>query len=309
MGKYALREDFLKYRHVTRFPFPKGAAWLANIVQTVPTPKSDAEVAVTSHVVDACDGGSFRVFVYEPQGIQDDAPCLVYYHGGAFVLQAAAYHYGLAREYAMRAHCKVAFVVYRLAPRHAFPIPFEDSRFAYQWVVENAAQLRIDSHKVALAGDSAGGNLAANVALAVRDEGVVRPCFLMLVYPVVDPRMQTDSMSRYSDTPLWFNSANGKMWKLYLGGDCSEFPPYAAPILADSLEGLPDTYVETAEFDCLHDEGVEFAEALEKAGVRVELNNTVGTMHGFDIELQSSYVRACIAKRVSVLRLAFDQAG
>ena len=308
MKKYAIRKDFSKYRMFTKFPLPKKLIKVANAALLLMIPKSDSEVIIKKKIINDCEGGKFKILIYEPRDIEEKAPCLVYYHGGAFALEAAPYHYKLAKEYAIRGKCKVIFVMYRLAPKYMYPIPLKDCFTAYNWVVKNAEKLKIDSKRIAIGGDSAGGNLASAVALMVREKMKTQPCFLMIVYPVIDRRMQTKSMKEYDDTPLWYNSINQKMWEYYLGGKPIDDIGYASPIEAESLKGLPNTYVETAEFDCLHDEGVEFAKALKNAGVQVELNETKGTIHGFDIELKSDYVKACIDRRISVLKAAFKSA-
>jgi acetyl esterase/lipase len=172
-------------------------------------------------------------------------------------------------------------------------------------MAESAGRFGIDPKRIAVGGDSAGGNLAAATALLARDGGSAQPCFQMLIYPVIDRRMQTESMKRFSDTPMWNSVLNAKMWKWYLEGAGSANIEYASPIEADSLVGLPEAYVETAEFDCLHDEGAAYAAALNSAGCLTRLNETSGTMHGFDIVSGSTIVRDSVYARVESLRQAF----
>ena len=120
----------------------------------------------------------------------------------------------------------------------------------------------------------------------------------MLVYPVIDPKMQSDSMKKFTDTPMWNSKLNEKMWRIYSKGQ-----KVFNPLQAD-LSDFPETYIETAQFDCLHDEGVNFADRLSKSGAKCELNETKGTMHGFDIKLQSSTTQSAIDKRIEFLNNA-----
>ena len=129
----------------------------------------------------------------------------------------------------------------------------------------------------------------------------------MLVYPVIDRRQQTNSMKKYSDTPIWNSKLNDKMWKYYLGDKLISHIEYVSPIEAENFEEIPDAYIETAEFDCLHDEGVQYAETLKSHGCNVELNQTNGTIHGFDMDLKSEITKKWIKHRVDVLKEIFKE--
>ena len=260
---------------------------------------------VTRRIV-SYDGNLISVRVFSPSSKEAQLPCLVYFHGGGFLIPAAPYHWKLANLYALKTPCKVVFVDYRLAPQYPFPTGLMDCYSALQWVDKNAVLLGIDRNRIAIGGDSAGGNLAAAVALMARDRGGVSPCFQMLIYPVTDRRMQTASMQEFSNTPMWNSTLNRRMWELYLP-TAPEPPDYASPMEAPSLEGLPPAYLETAEIDCLRDEGIAYSEALQQAGVPVTLHQTKGTLHGFDMTLHSPIVKVCIEERVKALRNAFSQ--
>lgn len=250
-------------------------------------------------------GGETAAILYSPEGIGESSPCLVYYHGGGFVLPAAPYHYSLAREYALRARCRVLFVDYRLAPQHPFPAAPEDCFAAYSWALEHSSQLSIDKRRAAVGGDSAGGELAAVVCLMAKERGLPQPCAQLLIYPVVGRGLETESMKKYTDTPMCNSRDIQRYDELYFQDPSAGRPEYASPIHAPSLAGLPETYIETAEFDCLRDGGVLYAERLREFGVSVELRNTEGTMHGFDIVLTSPIVTECVARRAAFLRRAF----
>lgn len=195
------------------------------------------------------------------------------------------------------------FIDYRLAPRNPFPAAAEDAYCAYAFARFFPEKLGIDPGRIAVGGDSAGGCLAAGCAMAARDRGFP-PCFQLLIYPVLDRRMQTDSMEKYRDTPMWNTVKNRMMWKMYLP-ESDPAGEYASPGEAKFFEGLPPAYIETAEFDCLHDEGAAYADKLRSAGICAELNETKGTVHGFDVITNSRLVKQCIERRIAALKNAF----
>lgn len=193
------------------------------------------------------------------------------------------------------------FVDYRLAPKYTFPIAPEDCYAAYSWVHAHAGELSIDPARVAVGGDSAGGQLATVVCLMAKERGQIMPCSQMLIYPAVG-NVETESAKRYTDTPMCNSKDMEKYEKFYRPDPFAGENIYASPIEAASLEGLPAAYIETAEFDCLRDGGILYAERLQQCGVSAELYNTKGTMHGFDIVLDSKIVRECVDRRIDFLR-------
>lgn len=251
------------------------------------------------------DGAPIRLSVYRPEELNGTAPCLVYFHGGGFCVRDAGYIHRYAAQYAQGARCAVVFVHYRTADVAPFPTPFEDCYAALRWVWDNAPGLRLDRMRIAVGGDSAGGALAAACALRARDEGGPKLCFQLLVYPVTDCRMETGSMRKYTDSPMWNASLNRAMWALYLRDGDGGTPQYAAPMRADSFSGLPPAYVEVEEFDCLRDEGIAYAAALAAAGVTVQLEDVPGTFHGFDFFSGEEIARTMAEKRTQALRRAF----
>lgn len=249
-------------------------------------------------------GVPFRVFT--PKDAGGPLPCLVYFHGGGFAIKASPHHYHLAQLYAKMGRCKVVFVDYRLARKHPFPTPAEDCFAAYRYVLDHADEFGIRRDKIAVGGDSAGGALAAACCLMARDRGVTMPCFQLLIYPVTDRRMQTNSMAAFPDTPMWNAEKNKSMWELYLREEADDQLPYASPMEAASFACLPRAYVETAEFDCLRDEGAAYAVALRKAGVPVEIFMTKGTVHGYDFLTKTEPVKIALDRRYIALQRAFS---
>lgn len=196
--------------------------------------------------------------VIEPKQCTNKLPCIVLYHGGGLLLKASKAHYQIAKLYAERANCKVVLTDYRLLPKYRYPIAIEDCYNTYIWVAHNAEQLKINSNKIIVAGDSAGGNIAAAVAMMLQDRKQLSPKGTLLIYPVLDRSMNTVSMKRYTDTPIWDANCTALFWKIYLSNQASKQIQYASPMEADSFKYFPKTYVEVAEFDCLHDEGGSF---------------------------------------------------
>ena len=218
--------------------------------------------------------------IYTPQG-SGPFPALAWFHGGGWVIGNLESADATARNLTVESGCVVVSVDYRLAPEAKFPAPFEDCYGATQWIAQNAASINIDPTKIAVGGDSAGGNLAAAVSLATKDRGGVPLSFQLLVYPVTEMDFDTpsylDNADGYGltrDGMIWF-------WDHYLAKDADASNPYAAPAAARDLSGLPQALVVTAEFDPLRDEGEAYAQRLQAAGVPTTSTRYDGMIHGF----------------------------
>lgn len=306
--KYPIHPDFRKWENRNP-PLNKAVVPVLQKIMGVlfAKEKSSDEVNIDRLQIGTFDGKTIRALLYTPTGAPDKTPCLVYYHGGGFVLPAAPHHYALAKVYALQAGCKVLFVDYRLAPKHAFPTAPEDCYAAYHWLLLHAEDLGIDSSLIAVGGDSAGGELATVVCLMAKDRSVQMPCAQMMIYPVTAWNMETESTKKYIDTPLCNSRDMEKYSKFYVRDEKAGKEEYLSPIDATSLADMPPAYIETAEYDCLRDHGILYAERLKQFNVSTELHNTTGTIHGFDIELESPIVRACIERRIAFIKKSFQQ--
>ena len=207
--------------------------------------------------------------------------CVDEIHGGGFLFGNIDQMDPWCQRIVADVGCIVVSVEYRLAPENPFPAGLDDCYAALCWTAEHAADLGIDPGRIAIAGHSAGGGLAAATALMDRDRSAPALCFQLLEIPELDDRLETPSMNAFTDTPLW-NRPNAEWsWRHYLGPDhAGEVSPYAAPARATDLSNLPPAYISTMEFDPLRDEGILYAMAMLQAGVSVELHSYAGTFHG-----------------------------
>jgi acetyl esterase len=223
--------------------------------------------------------GDSPVRIYTPEG-EGPRGVLVYYHGGGFVIGDLDTH-----DHACRALCKGAGVVvvsvdYRLAPEHRFPAAVEDSWAALEWVAANAASFGGDPARLAVGGDSAGGNLAAVMSLLARDRGGPRLAFQLLVYPGVDIRGSFPSIEENGEGYV-LTKGHIEWFRNHYLGDADPTDLRASPLLAESHAGLPPALIQTAEFDPLRDEGAAYADKLRAAGVPATLTCYEGMVHIF----------------------------
>ena len=232
----------------------------------------------SDHTVEV-DGGEITVRVYVPGG---DAPfpCHLYLHGGGFWLGTLDHSDDGCRALAVDAGCVVVSVDYRLAPEATFPAQPEDCYAALRWVVDHAAELDIDPSRLSVGGGSAGGNLSAAVALMARDRGGPALVLQVLEIPVTDLTMSQPSVTENGEGYLLTRSSMAQYVDYYLDDPADATNPYASPLLAPDLAGLPPAIVMTAEFDPLRDEGEAYARRLREAGVPVDATRWDGQFHG-----------------------------
>jgi acetyl esterase/lipase len=220
------------------------------------------------------NGSDIRL--HRPPGVTRRRPALLWIHGGGYILGSAAQDDGLCRRFARVLGITVAAVDYRLAPAHPYPAPLED---CYAALVSLAALPSVDESRIAIAGASAGGGLAAALALLTRDRREIALAAQLLLYPMLDDRTADRPDPDATYRRLWNNTSNRLGWNAYLG-DCA--PEIAVPARSRDLKGLPRTWIGVGTLDVLYDEAVAFAQRLRAAGVPCELEAVPGAFHGFD---------------------------
>ena len=261
---------------------PKEARQLFRDTRPASTP-TPPEIGVVNDLTADGPLGPIPIRVSRPAGVAATTPLagLVFFHGGGWVIGDLETHDVLCRQLTAESGVSVVSVDYRLAPEHRFPAAADDAWAATRWVVAHAALLGIDPGRLAVGGDSAGGNLAAGVALLARDQGAPSIALQALIYPVTDLTAESASYREFAegylltrDTMRWFSAQ-------YLTTDTDGADWRASPLRAPSLAGLPPALLVTAGFDPLRDEGQAYAVRLRDAGVRVDSVSYGGMIHGF----------------------------
>jgi acetyl esterase len=243
---------------------------------------SDPEpVAEVDHrKVESPDGRNIPVRIYTPRG-EGPFPVIVYYHGGGFVIADLDTYDASCRALCNGARAVVVSVDYRRAPEHKFPAAVDDAYGAYIWVRHNAAKINGDPAKVAVAEESAGGNLATVVSLMAKEQSAALPTFQLLMYPLVDNDMNRESYVENADSKPLNRAMMGWFMKHYLSDPTSANDPHVCPFKAKDMTGLPPAMVITAQIDPLRSEGKAYADKLKAAGVEVQYKNYDGVTHEF----------------------------
>jgi acetyl esterase len=254
--------------------------------------------------------GAIPLRYYRPLGSASAAvlPVLVYYHGGGWTIGDLDTHDTLCRELCNLSGCALVAVDYRMGPEHRFPAAVDDALAATRWVHDQASALGVDASRLAVGGDSAGGNLAAVVALHARDAGGPPLCFQLLIYPATDQNLETDSLRRNGEGYLLTRALMEKFRSYYLPRPADYADWRASPALAKSHADLPPAFVLTAGFDPLLDEGRQYVELLARAGVEVAYRDYPDMVHGFIVMggvLDTA--NAAVADCCAALRRAFDK--
>ena len=228
--------------------------------------------------------GEVFVRVYQPTERPDTLPALLWIHGGGYVLGSVERDDLLASHLAKVAQCVVVSVEYRLAPEHPFPAPVEDCYAALKWLAAHTGELGVEPSRIAIGGASAGGGLAAGLALLTRDRAEVELAFQLLIYPMIDDRNVAPASDTLPDTFVWTRENNLMGWRAYLGQEPggADVSPYAAAARADDLTGLAPAYIPVGDLDLFLDENIEYAQRLLAAGVPTELHVYPGGYHGFN---------------------------
>lgn len=246
------------------------------------------------------DNTSIPFYEFTPKREESLYPAMIYYHGGGFMFPIQKAMMNNSSLYAENTGVKVFLPEYRLALDSPCDTTLEDCYAMLRFVFENAEKLKVDKKRVFLYGDSAGGCLAAGIALLNRDRTHYPLCGQMLIYPVCDnERGKYESMEKYKDA-AWSKHSNEQMWRIYLSRGV-EKETYTIPMKSE-LHNLPPAYIEPQQFDTLRDEAIAYANKLKNAGVDVDLNVVSGSYHGFDTDLKSALVKRVFEKRYEVIR-------
>jgi acetyl esterase len=273
--------------------------------QSIPVGKPSAQVEDMTLPVGPT--GSVPIRVVRPVGVAEVLPVVMYFHGGGWVLGDRDTHDRLVREIAVGAQAAVVFVDYARAPEARYPVAIEQAYAATRYVADNGASLRTDPLRLAVAGDSVGGNMAAAVTLMAKQHRDPKIAFQVLFYPVTDAGFDTTSYIQFADGPWLTGRAMEWFWDAYLPDPAARKQPTATPLNAslDQLVGLPETLVIVDENDVLRDEGEAYARKLSDAGVRVTSVRYNGTIHDFvmlNALADTPATRAAIAQAVGALR-------
>ena len=271
-------------------------------VETVPMMRANAVFApIESQDIERTElrtgpEGGVEMTLLRPRDAVGDLPVLYWMHGGGTVIGNRFMDNDRLNEWCRSLSCVCVSVEYRLAPEAPYPAAIDDCDKGLRYIFDHAAELRLDTRRIGVGGRSAGGGLAAALALRWRDRGDDRVAFQYLEYPMLDDRMNTPS-SMLDGLPLWSRESNAFGWRAYLGDRCgtNQVPPDAAPARAVELAGLPPTFITVGTADCLRDEAIDFAARLCQAGVLTELHVYAGAVHGFDMFADCAVVR-CAAR-------------
>lgn len=245
----------------------------------------EPSVSVEQVQVPRPDGSTLPVRLLRPTEEAGPLPVLLWFHGGGQVLGYAAQDDPNLKRLCLEVGCIAASVDYRLAPEAPAPAAAQDGLLAYRWLRAQAAALGIDDSRIALAGQSGGGGIAAATALMIRDLGEPAPLFQALSYPMLDDRNTTASSHEITDIGIWDRATNILAWNSILGdrAGTDDVPPYCAPARATELTGLPPTFMAVAELDVFRDEDLTYATRLQASGVPVELHLYPGAHHAWDL--------------------------
>jgi acetyl esterase/lipase len=274
------------WRRFPKFPFNRWTLrpirWLMDLMPPLNT--SD-NIHISSTLAQSGDSNlSVKLRIYQPEGIAQPVPALLWMHGGGFIVGNSKMEDAYLTKFVKELGIVVVSVDYRLAPDHPYPAAIDDCYAALRWVHTQARSLQVDPDRIAIGGESAGGGLAASLAQLAYDRGEVSPVFQLLVYPMLDDRSALRDDLAYADAMIWTPKDNRFGWESYLQGPvgADTVPPYAVPARRDNLTGLPPAWIGVGTLDLFYKEDVEYAERLSRCGVDCELLVVDGAFHGFD---------------------------
>jgi acetyl esterase/lipase len=285
---------------------PEQARKVLDDVQALPTPMPDVD---EKWIVVPAPVGDVRVRIVKPASSTGLLPAVLYIHGGGWVLGNAGTHDRLVRDLAVGVNAAVVFVEYDRSPEAQYPVAIEQAYATAQWITTHGAEEGIDASRMAVAGDSVGGNMTAAVAIMAKQRGDVTFCHQSLYYPVTDAAQDTDSYVEFADGPFLLAKSMAWFWDAYLPDESKRGEITASPLRAtlEDLAGLPEAFVIVDENDVLRDEGEAYARKLIEAGVRTTTVRYNATIHDFMMlnPLRSSAASTgAIEQAVHILRRA-----
>ncbi len=253
--------------------------------QGAPASAANTAVLVEAHEASRSGEAPVPLRVFRPTNVRGALPAMLWFHGGGQVLGFAAQEDAYLKRIAGEVGCMVVSVDYRLAPEARAPAAAKDGLAAWRWLRGEARALGADPERLAIAGASGGGGVAAATALMIRDEGAPTPLFQSLNYPMIDDRNETPSAREISGVGVWDRENNLAAWQLILGDAAGgpDVSPYAAPARAAALDGLPPTCIIVGELDVFRDEDVNYATRLLQSGIATELHVFPGAYHAWDL--------------------------
>lgn len=281
----AFHPDLAVGRFIPRFSFgPRVVSVMSRVPQrTPPTPE---DMLIDEITVPGAPGGpDVSLRVYRPRTLTGSAPALFWIHGGGFLQGDPVQDERSSIDFARTLGITVVGLRYRLGPEHPSPAAIEDAYAGLSWLVEHAAERGVDPERIAIGGASAGGGLAAGLALYAHDKGEIAPAFQLLVYPMLDDRTVLRDDLDTRTVRIWSPGSNRYGWSTYLGTAPGGpgISPYAAPARRDDLSGLPPAWIGVGSLDLFLDEDLEYARRLHDAGVPCESTVVKGAFHGFDV--------------------------
>jgi acetyl esterase len=259
----------------------------------------DVPIGKVENMTALREGGDIPLRVYTPVAAGGDPlPALVYFHGGGFVIGDLETHDGLCRMFANEGGFRVIAVDYRLSPEHKFPAAVDDALAAVTWIEANAAAFGVDPNRIAVGGDSAGGALAAVVSQMAKEKAAPKIAFQLLLFPTTHIGAETPSRGEFAEGYFLEGKTIEWFFENYLPADIDASDPRISPLCAPDLSGLPPAYVMLGGFDPLHDEGLQYAQKLEAAGVKVEVADHPDLVHCF------VYLQAIIPQAAEAMKQA-----
>lgn len=298
--------DYIPATTLTAEILPQVRAMSRTSVDLSPSPT----FSISEHFIPGPEGSpDVRVLVYRPTQIQGAVPALMWLHGGGYIMGSADGEDAMLKSILSAVGCAAVAVDYRLAPETPYPGSLEDCYAALKWLSTHADELGIDSKRIAVGGSSAGGGLAAALALLARDRGEFSLMFQFLIAPMIDDRTCTLAEPHpYTGEFIWTREANRFGWTSLLGHEPggADVPAYAAVARAENLEGLPATFINVGSIDLFLEEDMEYAHRLMRAGVPTELHVYPGAYHGFRMVADAQVTQLAQQDQLNALKRAFN---